>query len=255
MPSYSEIIQNFQAKQDAANVANEKRYEEALALYGDIVEQYKPGGAFGAGFEAQLGRQKTRTVAGQTQQLVSSGLYGTSVTAGLGQKFEEEVGMPARLKLEDMRMVRYAEAVGQKAGLIERREDVGPDYSLISQLAAQAGARPTTVYGGAAGGVSGYDQYAAQAEVKAGRHAAAQARISEQSFQERMFGQQTAAQKDAARLAFQRQSKLSQTGSKTTSSTPSGYTSPSGPISSWGTITPSQPKPMKYSYSYPTYRA
>lgn len=141
--SYQDIIANFQAKQDAANAANEKRYEEALALYGDIVEQYKPGGAFGAGFEAQLGRQKTKTVAGQTQQLVSSGLYGTSVTAGLGQKFEEEVGMPARLKLEDVRMGRYAEAVGQKAGLIERREDTGPDYGMIAQLSSQAASRPT----------------------------------------------------------------------------------------------------------------
>ena len=140
--AYQDIIANFQAKQDAANAANEKRYEEALALYGDIVEQYKPGGAFGAGFESTLERQKTKTVAGQTQQLVSSGLYGTSVTAGLGQKFEEEVGMPARLKLEDMRMGRYAEAVGQKAGLIERREDTGPDYGMIAQLSAQAASRP-----------------------------------------------------------------------------------------------------------------
>ncbi|KKL18495.1 hypothetical protein LCGC14_2474940, partial [marine sediment metagenome] len=102
MASYQEIIANFQAKQDAANLANQKRYEEAIALYSDIVEQYKPGGAFGTGFEAQLERQKTKTVAGQTQSLVSSGLYGTTQTAGLGKKWEEEVGAPARLKLEDL---------------------------------------------------------------------------------------------------------------------------------------------------------
>ena len=142
--AYQDIIANFQAKQDAANAANQKRYEEAIALYSDIVEQYKPGGAFGAGFEAQLDRQKTKTVAGQTQSLVSSGLFGTSVTAGLGQKFEEEVGMPARLKLEDIRMGRYAEAISAKAGLIERREDVGPDYGMIAQLSAQAASRPQT---------------------------------------------------------------------------------------------------------------
>ncbi len=140
--AYQDIIARFQQQQDAANAANEQRYQEALALYGDIVEQYKPGGAFGAGFEAQLDRQKTKTVAGQTQQLVSSGLFGTSVTAGLGQKFEEEVGQPARLKLEDMRMGRYAEAVGAQAGLIERRSDVGPDYSTIAALSTQAASRP-----------------------------------------------------------------------------------------------------------------
>ncbi len=142
--AYQDIIANFQAKQDAANLANQKRYEEALSLYGDIVEQYKPGGAFGAGFEAQLGRQKTKTVAGQTQSLVSSGLFGTSVTAGLGQKFEEEIGQPSRLKLEDVRMGRYAEAIEKKAGLIERREDVGPDYGAIASLSAQAASRPQT---------------------------------------------------------------------------------------------------------------
>ena len=144
--AYQDIIAQFQAKQDAANAANEKRYEEALTLYSDIVEQYKPGGAFGAGFEAQLGRQKTKTVAGQTQQLVSSGLFGTSVTAGLGQKFEEEVGQPARLKLEDIRMGRYAEAIRSKAGLIERRDDVGPDYGMIANLSAQAANRPSGNY-------------------------------------------------------------------------------------------------------------
>lgn len=152
MPNYQEIIDRFQQQQEATRLANEQRYAEALELYDQIISQYEPGGGFGAGYEAQLERTKTKTIAGQEQKLVSSGLYGTSITAGLGQKFEEEVGQPARLKLEDIRMGRYAEAVGQKAGLIERREDVGPDYSLIAQLSSKVAQRPTTTvsYGGAA---------------------------------------------------------------------------------------------------------
>jgi len=144
--AYQNIIARFQQQQEAARLMNEKRYEEALKLYSQIIEQYEPGGAFGEGYEAQLERTKTRDIAASQQALVSGGLFGTSVTAGLPKKWEEEVGQPARLKLEDVRMGRYAEAIEKKAGLIERREDVGPDYATIAQLSAQAAARPTQMY-------------------------------------------------------------------------------------------------------------
>lgn len=138
MASYQDIIANFQAKQDAANLANEQRYAEALSIYDEIITQYRPEGGFLRGAEAGLEKQKGREVAGQTQSLVSSGLFGTSITAGLGSKWEAEVGQPARLKLEDIRMGRLAEALQSKAGLVERREDVGPDYASIAALSAQA---------------------------------------------------------------------------------------------------------------------
>ena len=143
--TYQDIIAQFQQQQEGARLANEQRYQEAMELYGQIIEQYEPGGAFGAGYEAQLERTKTRDVAASQQALISGGLFGTSVTAGLPKKWEEEVGQPARLKLEDVRMGRYTEAVGAKAGLIERREDVGPDYATIAQLSMAAANRPAMV--------------------------------------------------------------------------------------------------------------
>ena len=145
MASYQDIIARFQQQQEAARLMNEQRYQEALELYSQMIEQYEPGGAFGAGYEAQLARTKTQDVAAGQQALVSGGLFGTTITAGLPKKWEEEVGQPARLKLEDVRMGRYAEAMEKKAGLIERREDIGPDYALIAQLSAQAAARPRPV--------------------------------------------------------------------------------------------------------------
>lgn len=145
--AYQDIIANFMAQQAAANRANQIRYAQALKLYDQIVEQYQPGGGFGAGWEAQLGRQKTKDVASGEQSLVSGGLFGTTVTAGLPKKWEEEVGQPARLKLEDIRMERLSGALQAKAGLIERREDVGPDYSMIAQLASQAAQTPQSTYG------------------------------------------------------------------------------------------------------------
>jgi len=144
--NYQDIIARFQQQQDAARKSNEERYAEALKLYDQIIQQYQPEGGFLKGAEAELGREKIRTVAGQEQKLVSSGLFGTSTTAGLGSKWEAEVGQPARLKLEDVRMGRLAQALGAKAGAIERREDIGPDYATIAALSQQAASRPTVVY-------------------------------------------------------------------------------------------------------------
>jgi len=141
--SYMDIIARFQAQQAAANRANQIRYAQALKLYDQIVKQYEPGGGFGAGWEAQLGRQKTKDIAAGEQSLISSGLFGTTITAGMPKKWEEEIGTPARLKLEDIRMERLSGALQAKAGLIERREDIGPDYGMIAQMASQIGATPT----------------------------------------------------------------------------------------------------------------
>lgn len=139
------LIKQFQEAQEKANAANEARYNEALAEYNKIIELYSPEGSFGKGFEAQLERGRTKALAQGTQQLVSSGLYGTTTAAGLGKKFEEEVAVPARLQMEDIRTQRLAEARQAKAGLIERREDVGPDYATMAQLAMQAASsRPTS---------------------------------------------------------------------------------------------------------------
>lgn len=146
------LIQQFQEAQEKANAANEARYAQALVEYDKIIELYSPEGAFGKGFEAQLERGRTKAVAQGTQQLVSSGLYGTTTTAGLGKKFEEEVATPARLQMEDIRMQRLAGAREAKAGLVERREDVGPDYDMLAQLAMQASSAPSV-----AGGT--YDPY------------------------------------------------------------------------------------------------
>ncbi len=164
MPSYEEIIANFQAQQEAARLRNEERYAEALQIYDEVISTYQPEGGFLAGAEAELGKQKGRAVAGQEQSLVSSGLFGTSITAGLGQKWEAEVGQPARLKLEDVRMGRLTEALQAKAGVIERRDDIGPDYATIAALSQQAGARPTTVYGRP----SGYQQPSVGGETEYG---------------------------------------------------------------------------------------
>ena len=133
--AYNSIIETLQKEQEKANQSNLTRYQDILKLSDQIAGIYAPGGAFGKGFEAQLSRSKKQTVAGGMQQLVSSGLSNTTSAAGLGQQFEENVGAPSRLKLEDLRMDRYSSALGAKQGFMERRTDSGPDYGMVGQYA------------------------------------------------------------------------------------------------------------------------
>ena len=93
------------------------------------------------GTEAQLERGRTKSVAQGMQALVSSGLASTTQAAGLGKKFEEEVGAPVRLQAQDIASERLSGAERDKAGFIERREDVGPDYATIAGLTQQIGSQ------------------------------------------------------------------------------------------------------------------
>jgi len=123
---------------EQANQAALKREDEIRGLFDKIIGTYEPGGDFGAGTEAMIDRQKKQYTGQATQQLISSGLYGSTMTAGIPKKFEEEIGMPTRLKLEDIRKQAYTGALGQKASFIERIEDVTPSFETLAQLTAQA---------------------------------------------------------------------------------------------------------------------
>jgi len=87
-----------------------------------LLSRYAPGGEFGKGQEALLGRAKTKGIADISQGLVSAGLAGTTIAAGAGKKWEEEVGMPARLQMEDIRSQRYSDVALNLAGYLERKE-------------------------------------------------------------------------------------------------------------------------------------
>lgn len=132
----------------SARRANEMRYAQAMSIYDEIIKRYQPGGTFGQAALGQLEKQKVRDVGAETQQMISSGLYGTTTTAGLPGKWEAEVGAPARLRLEDIMMERLSQAQIGKAGFIERREDVYPAVGAAAGYAQQeAAARPTSTWG------------------------------------------------------------------------------------------------------------
>lgn len=137
-------------KAQAANVARQKKIE---AIMDEIIARYQPGGGFGAGYKAELETQKTKEVGAGTQALISSGLYGTEMGAGVGRAWEASVGAPARLKLEDIRYEALSKAQLEKAGFLERIEEPYPDYGMLAQLASQAAnvAQPISSMGGGRG--------------------------------------------------------------------------------------------------------
>jgi len=139
----STLLQSFQQQQESSQAANLRRYSEAMAIYDEIIQRYRPGGEFGRAALGQLEARKIRDVGKETQQLISSGLYGTTTMGATGRRWEEAVGAPERLRLEDIQMQRLSQAQIGKAGFIERREDVGPDYGMVAQLASQAAQAPT----------------------------------------------------------------------------------------------------------------
>jgi len=141
----SKIIEDLKKKEEQARLSNLQRYEQIQKIWDEIIRRYEPGGTFEARALEQLAAQKEREVGAATQRLISSGLFGTQAAAGVGMQWERTVGAPARLRLEDIMMQRLSQAQIGKAQAIERREDIYPDYGLMSQLIAQAAAAPRGV--------------------------------------------------------------------------------------------------------------
>lgn len=136
-PQYGGLIGQVGAQQASAKQANIARQKRIESLYSEMMKMVQPGGAFEKRGLADIERQKTKGVGGEMQQMISSGMYGTTTAAGVERGWEADVGAPARLRLEDIMQQRQLGVMGQKAGFLERIEDVYPDYSALLQMLAR----------------------------------------------------------------------------------------------------------------------
>ena len=116
---------------------------QVSSLFAEAKKIYEPGGGFMAGTEAAISRGSKRAVASGVQQLASVGLAGTSIIGGLGKKYEEEVGMPARAQATTTRL-------GALAGLLQA------EAGATASLATRYSTSPSTSYGGGGGGSGGF---------------------------------------------------------------------------------------------------
>jgi len=134
---YGGLIGQVSAQQASAKKANIARQGRIEGLFDMMSKMVSPGGAFEKRGLADIEAQKKKGVGQETQQMISSGMYGTTTAAGAGKRWEASVGAPARLRLEDIMQQRQLGVMGQKAGFLERIEDVYPDYSSLMQMLAR----------------------------------------------------------------------------------------------------------------------
>jgi len=134
------LYQDFQKREEGARAANIAREKEIRGIYGQEISQYEEGGAFKEAGLADIERTKTRAVGAGTQQMISSGLYGTTTAASIPVQAEAQAGQ-ARLKLEDILQQRVTQAKGKLAGFVERIETPYPDYSMLMNAMIAQGSR------------------------------------------------------------------------------------------------------------------
>lgn len=142
------ILEKYEQMYNQARAANEQRYQEGMGILDQAISRYQPGGGFGQGAMAQYEQGKQQGLASGMQNLVGSGLSNTTIAGTLPLAYEQEVGTPFRLQLEDMRMQNLTQAERAKTGFIEGRQDTYPDFGMFAQLAMQS------AMSGGGGGVS-----------------------------------------------------------------------------------------------------
>ncbi len=119
----------------------------ASASFEKAIAQYAPGGGFGKGVEAGLERGRVKSIASGTQAMVSAGLAGTSVPAGLGKKYEEEVAAPTRAGVESERSQRLSSLYATQGSMEQSAYESSENRSLQEYMQRYSG-------GGGGGGVS-----------------------------------------------------------------------------------------------------
>lgn len=122
------LVTGFETREKAALSANTAREQEIRNIYTSILGQ-DYGAARTAGL-SEISRQEKQDVGQGTQQLISSGMFGTTTAAALPMQ-AGRVATEQRLKLEDVLAQRKTEAQQQMAGFIERIEQPYPDYSAL----------------------------------------------------------------------------------------------------------------------------
>ncbi len=136
--NYSSLLANFEKRETGAREANVKRETEIRGIYDQLIGQGQ--GAFRTAGLADIERGKTRAIGSGMQQMVSSGLFGTTTAASIPVQAENQASL-SRLKLEDIIQQRTTELKLGKAGFVERIEDPYPDYNQLIQAMAAGASR------------------------------------------------------------------------------------------------------------------
>jgi hypothetical protein len=134
--SASSLMTDFEKREQAAIKANRAREKEIRDMYSQILNQ--DYGAARAAGESVIARGERTSIGQGMQQLVSSGLFGTTTAAALPSA-AKRISTEQRLTLEDVLQQRTEATKKELASFIERIEQPYPDYGMLLQaIAAQS---------------------------------------------------------------------------------------------------------------------
>jgi len=141
-PTAEQNLANYysglEAQARAENLAAEK---EIRGIYNTEINRYGKDSAFYQAGLADIQNQTQELIGAETQNLVSSGLYGTTTAASVPTRVANTFERPARLKLEDMLETKQSATRLGLADFIERIERPYPDYNALFQASQAAGTR------------------------------------------------------------------------------------------------------------------
>lgn len=155
------LYSEYQSASDAAKAANEDRYQQALGMSQDLANRtMERVGNFGE-MERQAIADRFQGIRGQVNQdligrgLSNSTIRGSMMTGVDGQEYRANLDLEDRLNRQ---MIDYDQSTSDRTlGIIERRNDIGPQTGELAALmqAYGAGGAAGTVPGGSYGGSTG----------------------------------------------------------------------------------------------------
>jgi len=133
------LVDQYKQMASEAKAANVAREKEIRSIYANILNSISGSNAsMRASGLSDIETQSKQLVGQESQNLISSGLYGTTTAASIPTRVESSFARPARLKLEDLLASRKREAQLGLAGFVERIENPYPDYNALIQAQISA---------------------------------------------------------------------------------------------------------------------
>lgn len=131
------LMRALMAAQRRANEENENRYQQAMQSFGQ--SRSAVSGIRGSQSQADIQADTNRQIAEGNQQMVSRGLSGTTVGQGNANMIRALGRDNQNRSAERISQMRAGMLTGLDAemrGIMERRNDLGPDLGLLSSLMA-----------------------------------------------------------------------------------------------------------------------
>lgn len=155
--NFSSLFTQLQDQQNAANQANEARYQQGLQSFGDA---FSASDSIGQSAKNNIADTLTQNNAKSLQSSITRGLGNTTIQDSL-YRGNQKVADAANLAQDDANASRKINLNLAKAQFIANRNDTGPDLSMFSQLLKDAASdasdakRDGTILPGGGGGGGG----------------------------------------------------------------------------------------------------